>query len=521
LYGARTVQGIESDDFFHPYGCIRTFNRSARERGAPCALRRGARLTTARSITPEEKSFVDTLARIALVLLILGQGAAGRTDSDIWGHMSIGLDMLRDRHFLWVDPYSFTHDQRWINHEWLWDIVVAAIYRVGGLPGLIALRALLVASVLWVVDRATRHAPGWVRIGALALVAVGCAGQWRSTRPQIATLALYALMLGHIDAWWLPLLFALWANTHGGWVFGLAALAFRGALRPSRRSLALFGASALATLLNPYGIQLWAAIVDAMSRGWADVSEWQPVWRLAAGADALVLWLAVAVAAAVAAWRYTRSDLWALGWTAASLIAAAGSRRLTALAAVTVAMLLAQKWTVSTPIVRMQWTRGRRRVAAAVIAAAGAAAFLMIQPSLRCFPPMPEWQLAPEPDAVAFLRTTSVKRLVPHFDFGEYAIFHLRDQLQVAIDNRRETVYSDAVVQENQRFTDGLDPGYPDRIGADAVWWPATQTRVIEELEQRGWARRFDGPRTVVLMKAAGPVVRGRESLGTPCFPNP
>jgi hypothetical protein len=473
------------------------------------------------SASREEKGFVDTLTRIALLILIVGQAAAGRTDSDIWGHMSIGLDMLRDRHFLWADPYSFTHDQRWVNHEWLWDIVGAATYRVGGLPALLGLRVLLVGIVLWSVERSTRNAPGWVRIGALAIVAVGCAGQWRSTRPQIATLAIYALLLGRIEAWWLPLLFALWANVHGGWTFGLAALAFHAAVRPSTRSMSLLAFSALATLLNPYGYHLWTAILDAMSRGWADVSEWQPVWRLAAGTDALVLWTVVAGAATVAAWKYTTVDRWAWGWTAASLIVAASSQRLTALAAVTAVMLLAPRWTSPEQLMRVHWTPIRRRITAGVVAIAGAAALLIIQPSLRCFPPMPEWQLAPEPDAVAFLRSTDVKRLVPHFDFGEYAIFHLRDRLQVAIDNRRETVYSDAVVQENQRFTDGLDPEYPDRIGADAVWWPAGQTGVIAGLEQRGWVRRFEGPRTVVLMKAAGPLARGRDSIGTPCFPNP
>jgi len=478
-------------------------------------------MNTSRSITTEEKSFIDTLTRTALLLLVLGRAAAGRTDTDIWGHMSIGLDMLRDRHFLWVDPYSFTHDQRWINHEWLWDIVVAAIYRAGGLPALVAFRALLVGIVLWIVDRATERAPGWVRIGALALVAVACAGQWQSTRPQIATLAFYAVLLVNLDAWWLPLLFLLWANVHGGWTFGIATLLVHALARRSARAFFVAAACVLVTLVNPYGVQLWIAIGDAMTRGWADVSEWQPVWRLAAGADALVLWVIVAAATA-AAWRYAkRDDWWAWGWTLVALAVAANSRRLTALAALTAVLLIAPAWVSAQEVVAVQWTAVRRRVAAGVIAVAGAAALAMIQPSLRCFPPVPEWR-APEPDAVAFLRSTGATRLVPHFDLGEYAIFHLRDRLRVAMDNRRETVYSDAAVQANQRFTDGLDPEYPDRIGADAVWWPAGQTAVIEGLERRGWIRRFEGPRTVVLLKVAGPVSHaGPLQAGTPCFPEP
>ena len=57
---------------------------------------------------------------MSIMVIVLGLAAAGRTDTDIWGHMSIGLDMLRSRSFLWVDPYSFASDQAWVNHEWAW-----------------------------------------------------------------------------------------------------------------------------------------------------------------------------------------------------------------------------------------------------------------------------------------------------------------------------------------------------------------------------------------------------------------
>ena len=211
--------------------------------------------------------------------------------------------------------------------------------------------------------------------------------------------------------------------------------------------------------------------MDAMRRGWSDLSEWQPVWRLAAGADALVLWLALALGTA-ALWRHVRHDRWRWGWTLVALAAAANSRRLTALAGLSIALLLVPAWTTDADGVAPAWTPARRGVFAGVIAAGLAWCLVSIGPTLTCFPPLPQWS-APESDAVAFLRTTAVRRVVPHFDYGEYAIFHLRDRMQVAIDNRRETVYSEAAVQENQRFADGLDFDYPDRIGADAVWWPA------------------------------------------------
>jgi len=94
------------------------------------------------------------------------------------------------------------------------------------------------------------------------------------------------------------------------------------------------------------------------------------------------------------------------------------------------------------------------------------------------------------------------------------------DRLKLSIDNRRETVYSDRVVRDHQRFYKGLDPEYPRRIGADVVWMPSDSVTVGQLLE-RGWWRRFAGPRSTILLRQPGSQVNGRNAVGTPCFPNP
>jgi hypothetical protein len=156
---------------------------------------------------------------------------------------------------------------------------------------------------------------------------------------------------------------------------------------------------------------------------------------------------------------------------------------------------------------------------AAALTPAAAAALVLLSPSWQCFPPAAAWQ-APERDAVRFIREHDLRgRALVFFDFGEYAIFHVRDRLQVSIDNRRETVYSAAIVDAHRKFYDGGDPGYADAIGADLVWLPR-QLPAIPQLEARGWHRRFEGPQTVILLRQAGPVVTTRER-SLPCFPNP
>src|SRR5207244_1580189 len=69
------------------------------------------------------------------------------TDPDLWGHLRFGLDMLRDGTIARSDPYSYvTAGQRWINHEWLTELLFALAWTAGASAGLVALK-LAVAGI--------------------------------------------------------------------------------------------------------------------------------------------------------------------------------------------------------------------------------------------------------------------------------------------------------------------------------------------------------------------------------------
>ena len=59
-----------------------------------------------------------------------------------------------------------------------------------------------------------------------------------------------------------------------------------------------------------------------------------------------------------------------------------------------------------------------------------------------------------EPDVVAMVKERELQgRLVVWFDWGEYAIWHFTpDLLSVSIDGRRETVYTDQIMQKHLNF---------------------------------------------------------------------
>src|SRR4029453_268254 len=69
---------------------------------------------------------------LALIAILI---SATRTDPDLWGHVRFGLDWLQSWRLPAIDPYSFTQDRPWVNHEWLSEAFMGAAYRIGGSGG--------------------------------------------------------------------------------------------------------------------------------------------------------------------------------------------------------------------------------------------------------------------------------------------------------------------------------------------------------------------------------------------------
>ena len=78
-------------------------------------------------------------------------------DSDLWGNVRFGLDILRDGLSTGTDLYTFTQGRPFTNHEWLSEVVIAVAYRVAGPAGLGLLKAALGALLLAIVWHALRH----------------------------------------------------------------------------------------------------------------------------------------------------------------------------------------------------------------------------------------------------------------------------------------------------------------------------------------------------------------------------
>ncbi|MGH9408161.1 MAG: hypothetical protein ACRD1V_01755, partial [Vicinamibacterales bacterium] len=222
---------------------------------------------------PSEEAAGVVVLRSALILALFAGITRTVVDPDLWGHLRFGGDILA-RGLPRLDPYSFTSDIPWVNHEWLAEVVMNLAWKAGGTAGLILLKLAAAAIALSFVALILTRDDDLHGIARDLPCYAALIGMWQRVfvvRPQIFSVALFATLLWILRSaergraarlWLLPAVFAVWVNLHGGWIVGLSVLAMWAVVEasPFRRfdidGRVLVGAviaAALATLVNPYG----------------------------------------------------------------------------------------------------------------------------------------------------------------------------------------------------------------------------------------------------------------------------
>ena len=470
-------------------------------------------------------------------------------DVDLWGHVVFGRDMLASGTIPTVDPYSFTSDRPWIDHEWLAEVAMTWMYGAFGPAGLTLLRWSILASMLGIVWRHLRieGTPVDRSIFLLALVGLLTYPRTQHLRPQLMSLLAFAWLLTSLKQaergrrallYTAPLLMLVWANAHGGWIVGLGALVLWSVVQSGSgesRRLGLLGVavavlSACATLLNPYGFHMWRFLWTTVGFTRADIVEWHSVFG--AGFGVLAMWSATAVLAARALWRHRVPDLADKFLIVGLGLASLRVSRLDAFFALAAVMLCrdgllslgslqpADAWDFR------QLFHVRRPVAAAFAVVPLGLGVLALAPDRIACISLRDADWLPEPEAVEFARSSGLHgNLLTYFDWGEYAIWHLSPSMKVSIDGRRETIYSNDQIAGHLAVyanrPEGID--YLQRIAPDHAWLPRSAP-IVQTLIGHGWTPRFEGPRSVMLSRTSdGPSVRLSE-VSEPvqrCFPGP
>lgn len=239
------------------------------------------------------------IAFVGLVTLV------APTDPDVWWHLTNG-NLILSSGVPTHDVYSYTASGRpWFVQEWLTEVMMYGLKTVFGYGALSLFFGLLQALGALIVYRLLRHR-GAGRITSLVLLMayfVFGAPTW-GVRPQVLSavfigafylvLTLYKADTSRVRLLWLlPLLTALWVNMHASYFIGIALIgAFAvGEMAnnflyrpdepfPVRPLFATVAACLIATLANPYFIELWSYPLTYMLHGTSNpllryTQEWQ------------------------------------------------------------------------------------------------------------------------------------------------------------------------------------------------------------------------------------------------------
>lgn len=232
-----------------------------------------------------------------LLFLINGSGLLG--DTDTYWQIAVGQGILESGAMPRVDIYSFTKPgEPWISSSWLAQVIYAVSYNVAGWAGPVVMASSAIAATFALLASVLERRISTIHATLVALAAMVLSAPHFLARPHVLAMpVMVAWAAGLMMAserrqppslWLLPLI-ALWANLHGGFVFGLvlagafAIDALWSAVPAQRQGLALrwagFGLAALAACcVTPYG---WESILA--SRRILDlgellrlISEWAP-----------------------------------------------------------------------------------------------------------------------------------------------------------------------------------------------------------------------------------------------------
>lgn len=174
-------------------------------------------------------TFTGCLAALFLLALVILAANIEISDFDLWLHLAAGRFILLHKFIPSVDILSCTiSGQPWINHEWLFQIILTEIYQIFGPDGLSTLQVIVVGMTFIILfflgfDRGKFIWP----ICSLFLVLI--VYQLRLTlRPDIFSLlffTIYVQILAMNLNWKRSIIFIfliqiLWVNMHGFFIIG-------------------------------------------------------------------------------------------------------------------------------------------------------------------------------------------------------------------------------------------------------------------------------------------------------------
>jgi hypothetical protein len=231
---------------------------------------------------------------LAVALPVLAAILAPMSSVDLAYQLRAGGEILDSRSIPAVDTWTFTASGvPWVDQQWGAQVVLSAVYRLGGWTGVVLLRAALTGIIFGATIATVRRRGVDIRVAAImTLLPFIVAAPAMALRPQLFGMACFAVVLYLIflrrerprGVWLVPVVVAIWANLHGSFVFGplMLILAWledvHDRVPGPHRTLVVAVISAAAACLTPFGPGVWGYAVGLASNSGvtANTTEWQP-----------------------------------------------------------------------------------------------------------------------------------------------------------------------------------------------------------------------------------------------------
>jgi hypothetical protein len=445
-------------------------------------------------------------------------------DPDTMWQVTVGQWILDHRAVPETDVYSFTmRGQPWISTQWLAQVAYAKANAIAGWSGPVVLAATAIAATFALFARSlSRHLSESATLAFVA-AALALAVPHLVARPHVLALPILVAWTGGLIAaadrksapsfWLLPLM-ALWANLHGGFVFGLvltAPIALDAVLNAdarARKSLALrwtvFAVAALlAACCTPYGWNSLLASQKILGLGGALplIMEWRPADFGSVGALEVCLLLGVGLVLFRGIKLPPLRILLLLGLLHMALSQVRGAEILALLAPLIVAAPLA-KQIGSAPISNASAASPMRGALFAGITFALVAGTIAYASVHRFEPHMRGSPVA----AVAALKKLNFARVFNDYDFGGYLI---ANGVAPFIDGRTELYGEKFFVDHNA--ASGLSE--PDnlfrlleayKIEATLMRTQSAATKLLDHID--GWQKIYADDIATIHVRKAGAV---------------
>jgi len=227
---------------------------------------------------------IPQLSPLAIILLFfLLYSSISVWDPDFWWHINTGRYILKHKALPEEDPFTFTTPEGAtlrktviLKGYWLAQVALYGIYSIGGVPGIVLLRSIVLTLTLLLLYWFLRGTNPFFRILSIAMTG-NVLFYFTGERPQTLTfplvMILFILLEGYREMrtktiFLLPLVTLIWSNIHGSVLFAIGIILIytlatgitylSGSMTERRHLYLLFAvcsASLLTSFISPAGFR--------------------------------------------------------------------------------------------------------------------------------------------------------------------------------------------------------------------------------------------------------------------------